>query len=155
GCFSSFLGETRTSQSVDAELKDFVLGKFSVCDARITGPSSAVNEVGQPHAITYFVEKKDTTTGFGFAPASGVTVTATITSGPGPFVGGNRCAPGVAGPCSSSIVPATAGTTVVNASAPVTIQDVGSSFIQTVTTSGTNGNSGPFTKQFVDANIQI
>jgi len=35
-CFSSFLAETRSSQSVDAVLKDFVGGQFAVCDASIT-----------------------------------------------------------------------------------------------------------------------
>jgi uncharacterized repeat protein (TIGR01451 family) len=32
GCFSAFLAETRSSQSVDATLSDFALGEFSFCE---------------------------------------------------------------------------------------------------------------------------
>ena len=32
GCFRSFMAETRSSPSVDATLKDFVLGNFEACD---------------------------------------------------------------------------------------------------------------------------
>jgi hypothetical protein len=40
GCFSSFLAETRSSPSIDATLKDFVLGAFAPCEANImTTPS--------------------------------------------------------------------------------------------------------------------
>jgi len=35
-CFSSFLVETRSSQSVDSVLKDFVAGSFELCGATIT-----------------------------------------------------------------------------------------------------------------------
>jgi hypothetical protein len=39
-CFSSFLAETRSSQAVDAVLKDFVAGAFGVCAATLsTTPS--------------------------------------------------------------------------------------------------------------------
>ena len=36
GCFRSFLAETRTSASVDSQLKDFVLGNFEACDTTLT-----------------------------------------------------------------------------------------------------------------------
>jgi hypothetical protein len=36
GCFSSFMAETRSSPSVDATLKDFVLGNFEACDSNLT-----------------------------------------------------------------------------------------------------------------------
>lgn len=35
-CFSSFLAETRSSQSVTAQLKDFVLGEFPVCRVELS-----------------------------------------------------------------------------------------------------------------------
>ncbi|MDP5293447.1 hypothetical protein Q9290_14275 [Oceanimonas sp. CHS3-5] len=35
-CFSSFMAETRSSTSVDAQLKDFALGDFSLCGIDIT-----------------------------------------------------------------------------------------------------------------------
>ena len=40
-CFSSFLAETRSSQSVDATLKDFVGGGFGVCTATMSTTPSA------------------------------------------------------------------------------------------------------------------
>lgn len=36
GCFSSFVAETRSSPSVDAQLKDFVLGSFEACGSTLT-----------------------------------------------------------------------------------------------------------------------
>lgn len=36
GCFRSFMAETRSSPSVDATLKDFVLGNFEACDSSLT-----------------------------------------------------------------------------------------------------------------------
>ena len=36
GCFSSFVAETRSSPSVDAQLKDFVLGQFEACGSTTT-----------------------------------------------------------------------------------------------------------------------
>lgn len=40
GCFSNFLAETRSSPSLDAQLKDYVLGDFSTCGISVekTGP---------------------------------------------------------------------------------------------------------------------
>jgi hypothetical protein len=40
GCFSSFLTETRSSPSIGAQLKDFVLGTFESCGATITTQAS-------------------------------------------------------------------------------------------------------------------
>jgi len=42
-CFSSFLEETRSSQSTSAVLKDFVLGGFPVCGMSITKTCDSVN----------------------------------------------------------------------------------------------------------------
>jgi hypothetical protein len=36
GCFSSFLAETRSSPSVDAQLKDFILGQFEACGSELS-----------------------------------------------------------------------------------------------------------------------
>lgn len=36
GCFSSFMAESRASESFDAQLKDFVFGKFELCKIEIT-----------------------------------------------------------------------------------------------------------------------
>ncbi|HZM73586.1 MAG TPA: hypothetical protein VFC71_09450 [Candidatus Polarisedimenticolia bacterium] len=46
GCFSSFVAETRSSPSVDAQLKDFLLGQFESCGAGLStaanGPSVSI-----------------------------------------------------------------------------------------------------------------
>jgi hypothetical protein len=71
-CFASFLVETRSSPSVDATLKDFVLGQFSPCTANIvTVP------VPGPFPVTPGTQVRDkatiTTSGLG-APAPTGTV---------------------------------------------------------------------------------
>ena len=51
-CFSSFLAETRSSQSVDATLKDFVGGSFGVCSAELsTTPSAGAGGTVTPGTI--------------------------------------------------------------------------------------------------------
>jgi hypothetical protein len=51
-CFSSFLAETRSSQSVDATLKDFVGGAFAVCSAQLsTTPSTGAGGTVTPGTI--------------------------------------------------------------------------------------------------------
>jgi uncharacterized repeat protein (TIGR01451 family) len=40
GCFSTFLAETRSSQSTTATLSDFVLGSFSTCDVMLPNQAS-------------------------------------------------------------------------------------------------------------------
>lgn len=51
-CFSSFLAETRSSQSVDATLKDFVGGGFGVCSAQLsTTPSTGAGGTVTPGTI--------------------------------------------------------------------------------------------------------
>jgi hypothetical protein len=47
-CFSSFMAETRSSQSVDAQLKDLAAGPFDTCPARIAAPPPAPVAPGDP-----------------------------------------------------------------------------------------------------------
>src|SRR5262249_10139310 len=50
GCFSSFLAETRSSQSPTATLSDFVLGSFPLCS--LAAPEfTGISKVGDP--VTY------------------------------------------------------------------------------------------------------
>jgi hypothetical protein len=66
GCFRSFLAETRSSPSVDATLKDYVLGNFEPCEANIvTTPSSATVAPGEQ------VQDSATITASGGGPATG------------------------------------------------------------------------------------
>jgi len=64
-CFSSFLAETRSSTSVNAVLKDFVVGAFPVCGINITAscPSSRPNE--SETGFLYDFSGVVTNTGFG------------------------------------------------------------------------------------------
>jgi uncharacterized repeat protein (TIGR01451 family) len=50
GCFSSFLAETRSSQSPTATLSDFVLGQFPLCSMAAT-PFTGLSKVGD--SVTY------------------------------------------------------------------------------------------------------
>jgi uncharacterized repeat protein (TIGR01451 family)/fimbrial isopeptide formation D2 family protein len=54
GCFSSFLAETRSSQSVTATLSDFALGQFSFCEPPLlaTQVSKASGDVGDSFTDT-------------------------------------------------------------------------------------------------------
>jgi hypothetical protein len=157
GCFSSFLAETRSSPSVGAQLKDFVLGSFQPCKARIKILPSATNEVGTNHTFTITVEKIDPSTGFAFGPASGVAVTTSKSDSNGASssyvpAGANTCTTGAQGTCTVTITSPTAGQTTVSASATVPFSGGGSA---NVATDGTGGSSGPAVKTFVDANIAI
>jgi hypothetical protein len=64
-CFSSFLAETRSSTSVTAVLKDFVLGAFPVCGINITKScdSSRANDTQTGYVYTF--SGTVTNTGFG------------------------------------------------------------------------------------------
>lgn len=54
-CLSGFLAETRSSQSVDAQLKDFALGSFDLCDVSVTKTGDALSKVGDPVNYTITV----------------------------------------------------------------------------------------------------
>lgn len=63
-CFSSFMAETRSSSSVSATLKDFVLDSFPVCGIAVT--KRCINPVlASPTTIGYTVEGMVENTGFG------------------------------------------------------------------------------------------
>src|SRR3989475_729386 len=111
-------------------------------------PATATNAVNTNHTLTITVTAVGTTVGNGTALAS-------ITSGPGSFVGSPTCnytGGGATASCTVVITSATTGTTVVSATSSVPLTDAGS---VTRTTNGTAGNSGPANKTWVDATIAI
>jgi uncharacterized repeat protein (TIGR01451 family) len=57
GCFSSFLAETRSSQSPTATLSDFVIGQFQLCSLAAT-PFAGVSKVGDSE--TYHLKVTNT-----------------------------------------------------------------------------------------------
>lgn len=71
-CFASFMAETRSSQSVIAVLKDFVVGAFPVCGITIVKecPSSQPN----PDQTAFIFSVTGTVTNNGFAPLAVVVV---------------------------------------------------------------------------------
>src|SRR5437870_1916062 len=111
-------------------------------------PATAVNAVGTNHTLTITVNSVNTTLGSG-------TATASITSGPGSFVGSPTCSytgGGSTASCTVVITSATTGTTVVSATSSIPLTGDGS---VTRTTDGTAGNSSPASKTWADATIAI
>src|SRR2546425_658104 len=103
-------------------------------------PATATNAVGTNHTLTITVTAVGTTLGNG-------TATASITSGPGSFVGSPTCSytgGGATASCTVVITSATTGTTVVSATSSIPLTGAGSA---TRTTDGTAGKSGPRSKK--------
>ncbi|HET9346543.1 MAG TPA: SpaA isopeptide-forming pilin-related protein [Candidatus Limnocylindrales bacterium] len=148
-CISSFIAETRSSQSVDAVLKDYAFGQFSVCSANIQVGEDGANRVGDPHTVTGHVN-----TVLGGVPSNapaGTTITFSIVSGPGTLTSTTCQTVGTTGSCSVTLNSNTPGTTVVSASSTVNV--AGTNI--TVSTNGQGSNSGNLTKVWVDARISI
>jgi hypothetical protein len=118
--------------------------------ARISIAPSATNEVNHAHTFTVTLEKD---TGGGFAPAAGETVTVACTAGNGATPTAPSPASGTtngSGQFTFTVNSPTAGTDTCNATSTLNINGVSI----TVATNG-SGGSGPATKTWVDANIQI
>ena len=152
-CFGSFLAETRSSAVLlGATLKDYALGEFNTCSAKISIAADGTNKVGTAHTFTVHVEKKSLSTGTSFVDAPGATVSASET-GVGNVTGGT-CTTTVTdsnGKCTIIVNSSATGQSTVGASASV---PVGTATLN-VSTNGQAGNSGPATKTWVDARITI
>lgn len=85
-CFASFLEETRSSQSISAVLKDFLLGGFPVCSMTIskTCPAGVVNSSGT--AFNYSPGGSVTNTGIGNLYSVQVFDTIAPATTPGPAI---------------------------------------------------------------------
>ncbi|HET9728454.1 MAG TPA: hypothetical protein VFR41_03485, partial [Acidimicrobiia bacterium] len=118
-------------------------------DARISVGNDGTNEILHDHTVTGHVDINNGT-GWVNAP-NGTTITFAIASGPGNLLSSSCQTSGGTGSCSVQLHSTTAGITQVNASSTVTVLGVQ----MTRTTNGQNGNSGPLTKTWVDANIQV
>ena len=146
GCGGSFLAETRSSQSVDAVLKDFALGDFSLCTANIQIFNDGTNPVGTPHTVTGHVNVVQN--GVSSNAPAGTVITFTIVSGPGALTPPTptTCATiGTTGSCSVTLNSSVVGTTVVHAASDVTS---GGSTIH-VETNGTAPNSDDLQKIWI------
>jgi uncharacterized repeat protein (TIGR01451 family) len=89
GCFSTFLAETRASQSVDAQLDDFALGQFSLCDISVTKTGDTLSKVGDDVSYTITVEN---TGGLPLYKQSIVdTVLGDLTDGTNSYIDSSTC----------------------------------------------------------------
>lgn len=149
GCYSTFVAQTRTSHSFESELKDFALGAFDTCDARISLRPSGLNEVGTTHTMTAKVETNEAGI---FTAREGATVNGTTTLGS--FVGGSSCLTNASGECDLTITSTTSGTSTVNVSTTVAIAEGRDALRSTAANSG-SGGSGPATKHWVDGAISM
>jgi hypothetical protein len=141
-CFGSFLAETRSSDVLEgATLKDYALGDFNTCNARISIAQSETNLVGDAHTFTVTVEKKSLSTGGDWVAAPGATVTPSETG-----VGTIDLAASLIVVDSDST-----GTSTVHAAASV---PVGNSTLE-VATNGTGAHTVSNVKTWVDAQISI
>ncbi len=151
-CFTGFLAETRSSQSVDATLKDFVAGDFNLCDAKITINGSAVNEVNDPHTFTVKVTKTVAGTESAVEGTKPV-VTLAPSNGAAPTTTSNTCETAGTnsdGECTVTFNSASAGTIV--GSATVTFESGGQTFTRSTGLTADNPNA---VKRYVDAKIGI
>ena len=152
-CFSSFLGDTRSSQSLTATIFDFAGGSFEHCGANIQIAPSGVNEVNTPHTFTITVNS--TNAGVTSPAPDGTKPVVTLKDQNNNTVTAtsDTCAsPGtVNGTCTVTVNSTTAKVITAHATASVTIQ--GTTF--NVATDGQGNNSGDAVKRYVDANVSI
>jgi uncharacterized repeat protein (TIGR01451 family) len=64
GCFSDFLAETRSSQSLGSQLKDFALGSFDTCEITVDKTGPALSKVGDDVTYTVTITNTGITTLF-------------------------------------------------------------------------------------------
>jgi hypothetical protein len=114
-CFSTFLEETRSSQSTSAVLKDFLLGGFPVCSLSITKACDTANPptlVNNGTQVLY--SWKGTVTNTGVGTLSNVEVVDTLPTGsvvnPALTIGGSTVTSLAAGATASYVATATVGT---------------------------------------------
>jgi hypothetical protein len=57
-CFTSVLAKSRSSSSLTSDLKDFAIGRFNLCDARVSfvGDGNRISQVGETQDLTVLAE---------------------------------------------------------------------------------------------------
>ena len=152
-CLSNFLAETRSSASIDAQLKDFVRGDFELCEADISIAPDDVNDVGETHTFTVHVSSV-----FGGQPSpvegNNPTVTLTDANGNPITPTEDTCATtgtDANGDCTVTFTSNVA--TVVTGHAETTV-DIGGQLID-VETGDAVGQNPDAVKVFVDGRVSI
>ena len=134
-----------TSPNSGDAVKTFVDANIAIT------PANANNPVGTNHVLTLHVNVNPGT-GFVNAPA-GTSITASIQSGPGSFVGSPTCTTvGTTGSCTVTITSSTTGTTVVRGTTTVS---VGGLSLTRTTGDSHVGDSADANKNWVNAGITI
>lgn len=134
-------GDAVASTHNDAE-------KIWVNALMIINPPTATNEIGHDHVFT--IDVSQIVNGVTSAAAN-VDVTASITSGPGSFVGNNTCTTNVSGECTVTINSPTTGLTTVQAAATVSVNGKSINLV----TDGQGGNAPPAIKRWVNARLSV
>ena len=130
GCFRSFMAETRSSPSVDATLKDFVLGNFEACDSSLT--TTPKNGTGGALGDADSDGLPDLSIGTG---SVSVTDSAVLdVSGSANFTG--TLSFNICGPIAAPATCATGGVPIASVSNPITADGTYSSAAATLTSVG-------------------
>jgi uncharacterized repeat protein (TIGR01451 family) len=111
-------------------------------------PPQAADQVGDNHVLTISLS---TVTNGASSPAAGVLATASITGGPGSFVGPDTCTTNASGECTVTIRSTTPGVTTIQASADV---NVNGKTVHLVT-DGQGNDPAPAQKRWVDAHLTL
>ena len=155
-CFTSVIAKTRSSASLTSDLKDFVIGKFGLCDARISISGGDTVPVGQQVDLSVLLEVKDGTTGFAWGPAVNYQVDGSLENLNGAsadFVGTvSTCTTTADGTCSLTVNSSNAGRAVVSATASGIFTELPDF---SVTTDGLGENSTPAEVNWTDVGIII
>jgi uncharacterized repeat protein (TIGR01451 family) len=139
------------SEFVDDSADISKTSSATIVDANIQITPNGTNEVGDPHTFTVHVNTKVGTTGYVNA-ANGTVVDLAIAGGGVGSLSASSCTTsGGTGSCSVTDTSAVPGVDVVTASVDTTLAGKAVSR----STNGSAGNSGPATKTWVDANIEI
>ncbi len=150
-CFSAFMAETRSSSTVSATLKDFVLGGFDVCGVRVSKTCNSGQLAANGASIDYSFSGVISNVGFG--SLTGITLTDTPQSAtPTPTVGPfsyyactAQGTPDLTKPLASAS-PLSAGATVCYAAAFNTVNNGSTNSIKVVANtspSTTTSNTAP------------
>jgi uncharacterized repeat protein (TIGR01451 family) len=102
GCFSSFLAETRSSQSITAQLKDYALGQFSLCDLSVVKGGDTLSKVGDPVDYTITVTNDGSITLYKQSIVD--TLLGDLTDGTNAFITSSDCDPSLASGASCTIL---------------------------------------------------
>jgi hypothetical protein len=156
-CQVSFVAKSRSSSSLDSELKDFEIGELTFCDARVQvfadsalTDTSAAARAGDSHEFTVLVEQIGPSTGFSWEPAEGAIVQGLVV----PSLGSDA----VLDPSSTCVTSATLadGTCTLLVSSTSTGQaTISASATVDLNGSAVTVNSNEATMTWVDADVTL